>query len=510
MKDDCADYEQFDRVGELLINKYKAYKHANASINDLVLRIEAVWLKTTLQMSLLRELSPESSQRLHTFQEECFRRLNEHLQVALTKFAHLCGQPLSTGIDVANLSIQTNTLQKIKYSLLEKQLRQLVSDLESWHAIFDPSWYLVARIQHDEVDLAVQKVAEGTVDGSVALIRRIRELTKTLPSKLTASNFIDHSFITGKNRNIPPTQLLLSVLRTNQQDVLLETTAYPDEADLRRTIKFVKALSTFLSTDEISSLSLLRCLGIIPRDGGKNGQFQYVFALPASSKSPVSLRTLLTDPAPSLDARFHLSKCLVKALTSLHAANFVHKNIRPETMIVIEDPTSGLLVPYLVGFENLRLSEAHSSLVSDMVWERNVYRHPSRQGLRPQEYYTMQHDIYSLGVCLLEIGIWATFITYDGDLKPSPAPTIAKLPDRGGARHAAGEIKNLFASMGKDQLPSKMGKTYAEVVVDCLTCLDNASSNPLSNSPDLLEEDGIAIGIAFIENILMRLEAISL
>lgn len=27
----------------------------------------------------------------------------------------------------------------------------------------------------------------------------------------------------------------------------------------------------------------------------------------------------------------------------------------------------------------------------------------------------MQHDIYSLGVCLLKIGLWKSFITYEGE-----------------------------------------------------------------------------------------------
>ena len=27
----------------------------------------------------------------------------------------------------------------------------------------------------------------------------------------------------------------------------------------------------------------------------------------------------------------------------------------------------------------------------------------------------MQHDIYSLGVCLLEIGLWRSFVYYEGE-----------------------------------------------------------------------------------------------
>ncbi|KAF4540152.1 Het-s domain protein [Lasiodiplodia theobromae] len=37
--------------------------------------------------------------------------------------------------------------------------------------------------------------------------------------------------------------------------------------------------------------------------------------------------------------------------------------------------------------------------------ERNLYRHPDRQG-RPKTSFSKLHDIYALGVVLLEIGLW--------------------------------------------------------------------------------------------------------
>jgi hypothetical protein len=33
----------------------------------------------------------------------------------------------------------------------------------------------------------------------------------------------------------------------------------------------------------------------------------------------------------------------------------------------------------------------------------------------PAEEYKMQHDIYSLGVCLLEIGLWEPLVEYPED-----------------------------------------------------------------------------------------------
>jgi hypothetical protein len=60
-----------------------------------------------------------------------------------------------------------------------------------------------------------------------------------------------------------------------------------------------------------------------------------------------------------------------------------------------------------------------------MRWDRNVYRHPLRQGHDLTEKYRMQHDIYSLNVCLLEIGLWESFVEYvpedGGPTRSSPS-----------------------------------------------------------------------------------------
>ncbi|CAG8970828.1 hypothetical protein HYALB_00001616 [Hymenoscyphus albidus] len=53
--------------------------------------------------------------------------------------------------------------------------------------------------------------------------------------------------------------------------------------------------------------------------------------------------------------------------------------------------------------------------LGDETIERNLYRHPSRQGAIPADEFIMQHDIYNLGVCLLEIGLWESFVTYDSN-----------------------------------------------------------------------------------------------
>lgn len=143
-----------------------------------------------------------------------------------------------------------------------------------------------------------------------------------------------------------------------------------------------------------------------------------------------------------------------------------------------------------------------------MVWHRNIYRHPSRQGLKVQELYVMQHDIYSLGVCLLEIGLWSSFVGQNH--QPTPSFDVAEELTSSNPTRAAIQIKQRLIDKTKVELPSRMGKKYTEVVLSCLTCLDSGTTNMFENEDDLYDEDGILVGVAFIEKILMKLDEIAI
>lgn len=60
--------------------------------------------------------------------------------------------------------------------------------------------------------------------------------------------------------------------------------------------------------------------------------------------------------------------------------------------------------PYLVNFEYSRPETAMTKYDFDNDLERNLYRHPDRQG-HPKTSFSKLHDIYALGVVLLEIGL---------------------------------------------------------------------------------------------------------
>jgi serine/threonine protein kinase len=128
----------------------------------------------------------------------------------------------------------------------------------------------------------------------------------------------------------------------------------------------------------------------------------------------------------------------------------------PSTLLeVIEGPQIG--TPYLVGFSYARRGTARSTGSSRADWRNEIYRHPERQaaelGIDPEAYYKPYHDVYSLGVVLLELGLWERLdATYEAKLKRA-APNLRK-----------GQLIDL----ANRHLPLKVGSTFAGIVRGCL------------------------------------------
>jgi hypothetical protein len=96
-------------------------------------------------------------------------------------------------------------------------------------------------------------------------------------------------------------------------------------------------------------------------------------------------------------------------------------------------------------------------LAEDMAPERNIYRHPERQGA-PSKSFSKVHDIYALGVVLLEVGLW------------KPAMDIFK--ETFGFEPTYETMKKAqegFRGVAEKQLKHFMGPAYSEAVAACLS-----------------------------------------
>jgi hypothetical protein len=127
----------------------------------------------------------------------------------------------------------------------------------------------------------------------------------------------------------------------------------------------------------------------------------------------------------------------------------------------------------------------------------------------------MQHDIYSLGVILLEIGLWTSFVNYerysdeDESTVAVPSKMIAHmaLGDEKDRRKVAFGNKDILETLAGQELPVRMGQRYTDAVLSCLQCLDGGDIGG-SNS-EFVDKDGLIIGVRFVESILGKVHEIS-
>ena len=127
----------------------------------------------------------------------------------------------------------------------------------------------------------------------------------------------------------------------------------------------------------------------------------------------------------------------------------------------------------------------------------------------------MLHDVYSLGVCLLEVGLWSSFVNYaigpNGEQSILPGLLeIAAVPKMRDERKRAFELKRVFTELADLKLPGCMGDKYTSLVVSCLSCLDKTSKfmNGDATSDNL--DDGMDLGARYIQGVLSEIDDLSM
>jgi hypothetical protein len=178
-----------------------------------------------------------------------------------------------------------------------------------------------------------------------------------------------------------------------------------------------------------------------------------------------SLGNILLDPKyldllqQDLENRLNLSKALAWTLFELHSVDWVHESFNPDNIILFgeEVPGHGIIkfdwgAPYLVGFDSSRTNTGVSGKANlDAQWNIRLYTHPDRQSQTYRRYHKI-HDIYSLGVVLLEIGRLGSFMAERLSGKIFPAPL---------------QLKDLYIQTAMS-LHTVIGRAFRGAVLECL------------------------------------------
>jgi hypothetical protein len=131
--------------------------------------------------------------------------------------------------------------------------------------------------------------------------------------------------------------------------------------------------------------------------------------------------------------------------------------------------------------------DGRTQMRGDFDAVRNLYRHPDRQGAPGREFFR-KHDIYALGVVLLEIGMWRTM----SQLFASRIKDV----QRTGKLLRAKEVYEALLSLAQGYLAHEMGSNYSAAVIACLKG-DFAQSSDVDFSLDFREKviDRMSMGL---------------
>jgi hypothetical protein len=536
----CYEY------GKALVKTCQAFRAAESELGQGLIRVEQCWLRIEMQLVVLHSLAPELDERYLQAQQNTLQVLSAKLLAANSKL----GSMFQTKSSDSGLS--TVEAKRWKYAFMKDSVDEAIADMETWQRIFDPTWFLMLKIASP----VVQRRLEGPQQQPV-LRRQLTHLpaAKNLQRALTYSDNTSEpvtylgldGLVPGSVHPVPLSPVSMARRLRDNRIVFIDPVSFiarPSENAVRKDARnFARKLR---HADPIE-FGLLECKGILKDQSGTtsgvdNG-LSFIFNLPPSYSEIMSVRQrILRGPEhDSISDRFMLAQQLVRAVHYVHIYGYVHKNIRPEAILILgkdrtvspahgdDDDGDATELAVLVGFDVLRDVDGATSKVGDDDWEKNLYRHPSRQGRSPEAYHTMRHDIYSVGVCLLEIGLWEAFVSYDGhvnselpaqgDLQSgtSASDRVASVLRLGSALAIDNEdisgpdllknplqLKDSFLALARGKLRRKMGTRYSKVVETCLTCLDVGNAD-FGDDKEFQDEDGVAVEVRYIQKVLSKL-----
>ena len=324
----------------------------------------------------------------------------------------------------------------------------------------------------------------------------------------------------------------LAVARRDQRVLFVEWQSYIGDAGRPNKLaeEQIHKLGDFLSVrDRPRDFRILDCIGLF-KDKAHH-RYGVVYELPSYMRDlarrtrpgeighfykPSSLKHLLDSFYAMLDLgiRFDLAKKLTYSIVVLHTCGWLHKNIRSSNIFFFPAQPAdhrsanshGKDVghPYIMGYGlsrpddipakvhrdeyrvqeysrghedrfGTRISRSHE--VDDDVVSKprfNIYQHPDKVA-KPARRFRHSYDIYSLGLVLLEIGLWENLQTHDND----------EWDD-------AYAFRRFVLEKLVPDLNGQCGSIYGGVVKDCLT---------MSSDVGLEDEEGRRLAWSIAERL---------
>lgn len=173
---------------------------------------------------------------------------------------------------------------------------------------------------------------------------------------------------------------------------------------------------------------------------------------------------------PPLEDRFRMAYNILQALSRMNEdSNLIHRNVCSNNVLFFSKESGRsvdteasatmqyeLAEPFIVGFD--LFTEYNVTPAEDPLQHRqvNLYQHPD--AFRRTATYRAEYDAYSLGLILLEIGLWIP------------------LSDLWKTKYSLADFRSRLEAIWVKKLAAKVGSTYMNVVKDLLSAANSKRS----------------------------------
>ncbi|KAI3330404.1 hypothetical protein F4824DRAFT_337583 [Ustulina deusta] len=395
-------------------------------------------------------------------------------------------QQLSIHVELAQAVLRSPLVSNEHKERLKRLWKEVTAVLAKIDALIDQmiinSSLLNTIARHQARDQLNSLASRRAVSGALSSFRdctmALRELMKEDTPLFLSSN--DFTPIDLENKIILRPDAFLcrgritrprSGFSTKIQWFLYESKVYPSESK-EESRENIRILSEKLDrAGAMPDGGIFKFVGFRHSVEGHHGAFQLIFSSKFDGRALPTLQSYIT-----------------------HTLGLVHKNIRPENIAIIRDTApvqvggfQGLpATAYLTGWQYARQVEhGVTNFSNDITVEKRIYQHPDRQLPTAEKEYSMAHDVYSLGVCMLEILAWESILVMNDPPTVSEAFVAAfntlgfqldQASPTGPHTKFPGQIKATLIKMNESETPRAAGSRVSRLIDSFLTCLDEAES----------------------------------
>lgn len=462
----------------------KAFHDAKSNIPNIMLRFE----NDAKLLEFLTEFFDDSI--LRTLDDDTI----SHLQRV---FSHIL--PISQAVCVKLRKYERNKLwDRATWAVVGKDLQSSEEDIFNWIKRLQTSFALFPKPARTAILSSMEShsanasflatlTAQQRMEDQIAKFRGIGyRQSKILEPSLQLSNELSESIKLSSQAEIQS---------LDNSSYLVEFKKLPGSIASDPTIRVeakaeIEKLVSIFSAVQPTEMYLLETRFFFetsPRINQPTVPFGILYNLPTKYDSPKRLIDKLRETdvngnrilKHSLDQRFELARQISTAILFIHSVGWFHKGVRSSNVFLAhsqdaiahgrKDPQF-LGTSFLAGFDYTRRDAARSTGdESEGGWQKALYQPPERseqqeEGASPPPYKA-EHDIYSLGVVLVEIGRWKPLEMY---------PNLFK-------RATAIERKARLEEMAEG-LRVTLGRRYVEIALRCLRILDDGFK-PVHSSP---------------------------